>query len=222
MASKINYGVSKKGTNTAIASKINNAFSLQRVLQDLMIRTMSRVSGVSPAGLYSPFGAPRAFCLGPPVTIPQARKRGVPPPTVKHWTQSAGRGVSPTFLRDAPCRPRRSPSPRPGAGRNSPLIGAGRGVSPTFLRDAPCRPRRSPSPRPGAGRNSPLIGAGLAGCPCHHGRVPRCKRILNPTVYPACTSLRRFCGFSRFCVFVESISYAVSISPRGSTPTPGT
>jgi|HubBroStandDraft_6_1064221.scaffolds.fasta_scaffold156691_1 hypothetical protein len=187
MASKINYGVSKKGTNTAIASKINNAFSLQRVLQDLMIRTMSRVSGVSPAGLYSPFGAPRAFCLGPPVTIPQARKRGVPPPTVKHWTQSAGRGVSPTFLRDAPCRP-----------------------------------RRSPSPRPGAGRNSPLIGAGLAGCPCHHGRVPRCKRILNPTVYPACTSLRRFCGFSRFCVFVESISYAVSISPRGSTPTPGT
>ena len=38
-------------------------------------------------------------------------------------------------------------------------------------------------------------------------------------VYAPCTSLRRFCGFSPFCFFVESVSYAVSISPRGSTPT---
>jgi hypothetical protein len=58
--------------------------------------------------------------------------------------------------------------------------------------------------------------------PLPNGRVRRCKRILNPTVYPACTSLRRFGVFSRFCVFVESISYAVSISPRDSPPTPGT
>jgi hypothetical protein len=42
------------------------------------------------------------------------------------------------------------------------------------------------------------------------------------TVYPPCTSLRRFCGFSLFCFFVESISYAISILPRSSTPTPGT
>jgi hypothetical protein len=47
---------------------------------------------------------PRAFSSGHPVTITQARKRGVPPPPVKHWSRSAGRGVSPTFLRDALCR----------------------------------------------------------------------------------------------------------------------
>ena len=41
-------------------------------------------------------------------------------------------------------------------------------------------------------------------------------------MYPPCTSLRRFCGFSPFCFFVESVSYVVSIPPRGSTPTLGT
>jgi hypothetical protein len=48
-------------------------------------------------------------CLGLPVTIPHAsnklRKRGVPPHSVKDWTRSAGRGVSPAFRRVAPCRP---------------------------------------------------------------------------------------------------------------------
>lgn len=43
--------------------------------------------------------------------------------------------------------------------------------------------------------------------------------FLNPAVYLACTLLRLFCGFSPFCCFVESISYVVSIPPRGSTPT---
>jgi hypothetical protein len=43
--------------------------------------------------------------------------------------------------------------------------------------------------------------------------------VSNHSVYPPCTSLRRFCGFSPFCPFVESVSYAVSIPPRGSNPT---
>src|SRR5437016_3073844 len=38
------------------------------------------------------------------------------------------------------------------------------------------------------------------------------------TVYLRCSPLRRFCGFSPFCFFVESVSYVVSIPPRGSTP----
>ncbi len=38
------------------------------------------------------------------------------------------------------------------------------------------------------------------------------------SVYPRCTSVRRFCSFPPFCPFVGSISYVVSVSPRGSTP----
>jgi len=34
----------------------------------------------------------------------------------------------------------------------------------------------------------------------------RVNELLNPAVYPPCTSLRRFCGFSPFCFFVESVS----------------
>src|SRR6266436_6753590 len=47
-------------------------------------------------------------------------------------------------------------------------------------------------------------------------------RAYDHSVYLPCTSLRRFCGFSPFCCFVESITYVESIPPRGSTPTPGT
>src|SRR6266571_7140076 len=52
----------------------------------------------------------------------------------------------------------------------------------------------------------------------------RCRsaEALDYSVYPRCTSLRRFYGFSPFCYFVESITYVESIPPRGSTPTPGT
>src|SRR5258708_12973358 len=38
------------------------------------------------------------------------------------------------------------------------------------------------------------------------------------SVYPRGTSLRRFCGFSPFSCFVESISYAVSTSPTAPNP----
>ncbi len=51
--------------------------------------------------------------------------------------------------------------------------------------------------------------------PRHNDRICPCKRILNPAVYVPCTSLRRFCGFSPFCFFVESVGYAVSITPEG-------
>src|SRR5437899_12204087 len=67
-------------------------------------------------------------------------------------------------------------------------------------------------------------------------RVELCRRVFRSkfftdavplklsdySVYPRCTSLRRFYGFSPFCYFVESITYVESIPPRGSTPTPGT
>src|SRR5260370_35654467 len=39
-------------------------------------------------------------------------------------------------------------------------------------------------------------------------------------VYPPCTSLRRFRGFSPVCIFAESVSSPVSIPPTGSNPTP--
>src|SRR6516162_1031389 len=39
-------------------------------------------------------------------------------------------------------------------------------------------------------------------------------------MYPRCTSLRRFCGFSLFCSLVESITYVESI-PRGVRLPPG-
>src|SRR5437899_4891315 len=67
-------------------------------------------------------------------------------------------------------------------------------------------------------------------------RVELCRRVFRSkfftdavplklsdySVYPRCTLLRRFYGFSQFCYFVESITYVESIPPRGSTPTPGT
>jgi hypothetical protein len=48
---------------------------------------------------------PRTFSPGHPVTIPHARKRGVPPPSVKHRREARAEGVSPIFIRDALCRP---------------------------------------------------------------------------------------------------------------------
>jgi hypothetical protein len=41
------------------------------------------------------------------------------------------------------------------------------------------------------------------------------------SVYPPCTSVRRFCGFSPFCCFVEAITYVVSIPWRGFDSNPG-
>ncbi len=40
----------------------------------------------------------------------------------------------------------------------------------------------------------------------------------NP-VYPPCTSVRRFCCFSPYWRFLKSVTYAVSITLRGSNPT---
>src|SRR5713226_9912773 len=40
----------------------------------------------------------------------------------------------------------------------------------------------------------------------------------NP-LYPPCTSVRRFCCFSPYWRFLKSVTYAVSITLRGSNPT---
>ncbi len=40
----------------------------------------------------------------------------------------------------------------------------------------------------------------------------------NP-VYPPCTSVRRFCCFSPYWRFLKSVTYALSITLRGSNPT---
>src|SRR6266404_4250624 len=66
-------------------------------------------------------------------------------------------------------------------------------------------------------------------CSCRRGRDAFHKKLLgvnwgilpdlsDRSVYLRCTSLRRFCSFSPFCYFVESITYVKSIPVRGSTP----
>ncbi len=49
-----------------------------------------------------------------------------------------------------------------------------------------------------------------------------CSAILvepDCSVYPPCTSVRRFCCFSPFYQFLESVTYVLSVHSRGSNPT---
>jgi|SRR5580658_5279550 hypothetical protein len=118
IASKINYGPSKKCTNTTNASKINNVFSLQRV-KDHLVRVWRAVG----RALF----APSVYAEHPfrsSSDNPSRDKAGRAAPFHQALDAKRGpRGV-PTSLRDAPCRPG-DPPPPPGAGRKSSLIGAG-------------------------------------------------------------------------------------------------
>src|ERR1700679_2222761 len=97
MTSKINYGASKRRTNTDIASKITKPFGYS-VLQDLMIGRFYGCPARRRPG-FTRLRTPRAFRLGHPVTIPYARKRGVPPLD----EEARGGGGLPT---PPPARPR--------------------------------------------------------------------------------------------------------------------